>query len=98
MLKYIILAIVGMIGGLVVGLGILFIGDSISPVPARIADYIETPVRVLCQLISPTSEDTNAQVGSIKWFMLFHFIYWAVLGGILCMSTYALFRKITRNE
>ncbi len=95
MIKYIIPGVIGIVGGLFVGFGVLFIGSSVDPGPARIAAVIEIPVGLLTRLVcGPPPQDGSPDLDSFKWWFIFHFIYWALLGSLFCIGFQYLRQKV----
>jgi hypothetical protein len=67
--------------GLLVGGAALFSGDSAHPESARIFDIIDKPVSVPIWILEHIFRFSHES--TIGWWLLFHFAYWMLLGGLV---------------
>ncbi len=84
----------GAVAGLFIGFIALWSGDS-SQSLAHKFDLLDTPVNWLLWLLEHVGVGTEK---AMRFWFLFHFIYWALLGGLVFFGVAAAWEKLKSDE
>ena len=85
----------GAVAGIFIGFIALWSGDAASQTSAHVFDLIDTPVNWLRWLLEHVGVGTET---AMKFWFLFHFVYWALLGGLLFFWVATLRSKMWGDE
>jgi hypothetical protein len=94
--QYILLICKGAGIGFFVGGAVLFCGDSPHEATARLIDIIDTPVNVAVWILEHIFRFRHDRTAG--WWLLFHFGYWMILGGLAGWGFGVIRSKVIGDE